>query len=720
LLQLIQDLRSGRVEVVELPDPVARRGEVLVSTAWSVISAGTEQALSSTASRSLVGKAMERPDQARQVLDKALNDGMASALAAVRARLDDVLTPGYSSSGVVRGVGPDVDGLRIGDRVGCFGANHACHAGQVAMPAPLCLKLPDALDQRWGAFGALGGVAAHGLRVGGVEAGAVVAVIGLGLVGQIAAQLATAAGARVVGIDPDAQRVALARRLGAAVGARLEDGEEAVSHASEGAGADAVIITAASSDSRPIELAASLARDRATVSVVGDVGLDVPRAAFYAKELQLRVSRSYGPGRYDPAYEEEGHDYPIGYVRWTQRRLIAYFFEEVAAERVRLEELLSHEFSIERGVEAYSALSEPGRLAIMLSYGSPPEPSAVLRRTPISVPVSGSVRQGLRVGIIGPGLFARSTLLPLMAKLGADLTAVASRSSARAFGVGRRFGASYAAASAEELIADPSIDVVVIATRHDSHAELAARALEQGKGVFLEKPLAIDRAGLERIRPLLESGGRLVVDFNRGFAPATRRIEALMAGGDEPLYIGYRVNAGFLDAGHWLRDLQQGGGRLVGEGCHFLDLCSQLVAAPLVWGQVTPFGSSGRVLPGDSFVITLRYADGSVATVSHLSRGHPRLPKERVEVIGRGRSAVLDDFRRLELHGGPRRRPGPRRPLPSQDKGHEHILREALRFFAHGGSPPVPYERMLATTEATLEARTALERGDGVPFSVRG
>ncbi len=581
--QLVQDLRTGKVEVVALPDPAPGPGQVLVRTAWSLISPGTEQALARTAARSLVGKALDRPDQARKVVDKALRDGVGPALDAVRARLDDLMTPGYSSAGVVEAVGEGVEEPRVGDRVGCVGANAACHAELAVVPAPLCIPLPPELDLRWGAFGALGAIAAHGVRVAGVAAGEIVAVIGLGLVGQLVAQLATAAGARVVAIDPSADRVRMAVELGAVAGAesREDEAESAVLGVSAGAGADAVIIAAAAKDSAPVHLAARLARDRAVVAVVGDVGLDVPRGPFYEKELQLRLSRSYGPGRYDPGYEQEGNDYPIGYVRWTERRLIAYVFDEVAAGRVRLEPLVTHEFELERGVEAYAALDEPGRLAVLLRHPALPAPA--VRRAAIGAPAGGAPdasRGELRVGVVGPGLFARSTLLPLLARRGVRLVAVAGATAPRAFGVARRVGAEWVATDAAEVIDAPDVDAVVIATRHDSHAALAADALERGKHVFLEKPLAIDGRELDRIESLLPSG-RLVVDFNRSFSPAALAVVEHFSGRADPLHVHCRVNAGFLPADHWLRDPAVGGGRLVGEGCHFVDLCSSIVGAPV-------------------------------------------------------------------------------------------------------------------------------------------
>jgi predicted dehydrogenase/threonine dehydrogenase-like Zn-dependent dehydrogenase len=717
MLQLIQDLRSDTVEVVELPDPVPSRNEVLVRNHWSVISPGTEQSLARTAGKSIMGKALDRPDQVRQVIDKVVKDGVTATAAAVRARLDDVLTPGYSCAGVVEAMGPGASGLSVGDLVGCVGANAACHAERVVVPAPLTFRLPPDLASRFGAFGALGAIAGHGVRLGRIGAGSIVAVIGLGLVGQLAVQLASGAGARVIAIDVVARNVERALEHGAVGGAVLgaDDAQSVVRAKSDGNGADAVVITAATNDSGPIELAAELARDRATISVVGDVGLQVPRRTFYEKELELRISRSYGPGRYDDAYERLGHDYPIGYVRWTERRLIEYFFGEVVSGRVRLDPLITHEFAITEGQDAYRALDEPGRLAIMLRYDAP---QVSERRVTLAYPAGVATgRSTLRVGVIGPGLFARSTLLPQLAKLNdVDLAGVVGRSSAQTFGVARRWGAALAATEAAALLRDPEVDAVVIATRHDSHAELAAQALDAGKGAFLEKPLAIDEAGLERLKPFLADGAHLVVDFNRSIAPLTQRLVGHFAARADPLSISFRINAGFLEPDHWLRDPAIGGGRLVGEACHFVDFCSTVVARRLESVQVTPLGPGATTLSGDNFVLSLGYEDGSVATITYVGCGHPRLAKERVEVLGSGRSAVIDDFRRLELFprsGGL----GERMPR-ARDKGHGAMLAAAARFFRDGGAPPVPYERLVATTRATLAARAALGRGERAPVPI--
>jgi predicted dehydrogenase len=705
--QLVQDLRSGELQVIEGPDPIPEANEVLVRTTWSLISAGTEQAVAVTASKSLLGKARDRPDLARKVIAKARTEGVRAAREAVRARLDDLLTPGYSSAGVVEALGSGATGVHVGDRVACVGANAASHAERAVVPAPLCFRLPDDVEDRLGAFAAVGAVAAHAVRVADADAGSTVVLIGLGLVGQLTAQLARAAGVRAVGVDINPERAALATRLGAAACTDPNELREIVRAQTGGHGADAVLVTAAGGGAELLELAADVARDRAVVVAVGDVALEVPRRPFYEKELQLRLSRSYGPGRYDPDYEEGGRDYPIGYVRWTERRLVEYFLREIQAGTVHPAELITHEFPIERAVEAYDALSDPNRLAVMLRYG--PEPSKPLRRVSIRVPSPQQRAGRLRVGLLGPGTFARATLVPLLRSMDVDLVGVAGLSPARAVGVARRIGAAFATANADELLSDDSIDVVVIATRHDSHAGLAAQALEGGKSVFLEKPLAINEEGLARLEPLLDAGGRLVVDFNRSLAPATTRVISHVGGQPtEPLFVNCRVNAGYLEADHWLRDPEVGGGRLVGEGCHFIDLCSCLVGSRLASVQLAGLGEGSASLEDDSFALTLRYADGSVASISYVAVGSPELAKERIEVFRGGRAAVIEDFRKLSLFPARtgRRRVGSRR----QDKGHAAMLKASFEFFQNGGAPPIPYERLVETTRATLLARAALRQ----------
>ncbi|MDQ3728929.1 MAG: bi-domain-containing oxidoreductase [Actinomycetota bacterium] len=716
MLQLVQSLRTGEVELVDLPNPVPRENRVLVRTSFSLISPGTEQALARTASKGLVGKALDRPEQVREVWEKAAREGLGPTVAAVRARLDDLMTPGYSSAGVVEAVGPAVEGLAPGDRVGCVGANVACHAELAVVPAPLSFQLPETLETRWGAFGALGAIAAHGVRLAKVEAGSVVAVIGLGLVGQLAAQLVTAAGGRAIGIDTDRSRVELAEDLGAVAGAPVggDDAVRAVMTASGGIGADSVVIAAASKDGAPLELAGRVARDRAVISLVGDVRLEAPRSLFYEKELQLHVSRSYGPGRYDVAYEEQGHDYPIGYVRWTERRLIAYFFEEVASGRIQLDPLVSHEFEFREAGDAYRALEEPGRMAIILRYSRRAEEPSRLS-TPTRRTFAPNPSGRTRVALIGPGLFARSTLLPILSRHEVDLVAIAGGSGPRALSAARQFNVGRIATSTGEVLDDPEIDAVVIATRHDSHASLACAALECGKSVFLEKPLAIDQPSLDRLGPLLQDGGRLVVDFNRRFAPAAQAAIAALDPRSDPLQIHCRVNAGALPADHWLRDRSRGGGRLVGEGCHFVDLSAALVGRSARSVSVVGLRPGPLTLPGDSFVLTLTYDEGSVATVAYVATGHPRMPKERVEILGAGHSLVIEDFRRLRRFGKGLR---PQRLAVSQDKGHGALLSAALHFFRNGGDPPIPYDKLLSTSHTCLVARDLLEDGSHAPVEL--
>jgi threonine dehydrogenase-like Zn-dependent dehydrogenase len=701
--QLVQDLRSGELQFIESPDPVAVGADVLVRTKWSLISAGTEQALAATASRSFLGKARDRPDLARKVVEKARREGIQAARDAVRARLDELLTPGYSSAGIVEALGPEASGFRVGDRVACVGANFACNAERAVVPAPLCFRLPSGLNDRFGAFAGVGAIAAHGVRVSELDAGSTVGVIGLGLVGQLTDQIARAAGGRTAGMDINAGRPDLARRLGSSASTDADELDEIVRETSGGHGADAVILTMAGDAAKPLELAAAVARDRAIVVAVGDMPLSIPRRPFYEKELQLRLSRSYGPGRYDPDYEEHGRDYPIGQVRWTERRLVHYFLDEVASGTIRLAELITHEFPIERAVDAYAAVSNPDRLAVMLRYGS--HGTKRLRR--VATHARPSPRSGrLRVGLLGPGTFARSKLLPLLRSLDVDLVGIGGRSPARAVGVARRTGAAFATTDADDLLSDESIDVVVIATRHDSHASLAAQALERGKSVFLEKPLAIDTEGLARLEPLLDAGGRLVVDVSRSFAPVTVRVVSHFSGrATEPLFVSCRVNAGYLEP-------ERSPHRRRSPGRRGLPLRRPLFDAHRLRGGIAASGGA-RARPVIPRARHFR-PDASVRrrigrSISYLAVGSNELPKERIEVFGGARAAVIDDFRRVVLL--PRRRGMGGRGSPGRrDKGHAGLLRASFEFFRGGGEPPIPYDRLLETTRVTFAACDALHR----------
>ncbi|HET9985393.1 MAG TPA: bi-domain-containing oxidoreductase [Longimicrobiales bacterium] len=708
--QLAQDLGSGELRLVEVPAPVVRPKGVLVRTRASVISIGTERTKLEFGKKSLLGKARERPDQVMKVLDTARKEGLGSAYRKVRSRLSGLSPMGYSCAGVVEAVGEGVEGVRVGDAVACAGAGYANHAERVWAPKNLVVPVPAGVPFEAAAFTTLGAIALHGVRQADVRLGETVAVVGLGILGQLTVQLLRAAGARVVAIDVDAGRVDLAGRHGARAFRRSEDVAGQVRALTAGIGADAAIITAATSSDDPVQLAGALARDRGRVVVVGAVPTRPSRNEWYLKELELRLSRSYGPGRYDPDYEEKGHDYPIGYVRWTERRNMEEFLRLLQSGAVVLDELITHRFPFAEAERAYAALSgESGRSALGVVLEYPAEATPEPRRIVLAPPrVAGTGRARVRVGLIGAGSFATGTLVPALSRLGAELRAIATAGGLSARSAGERHGFAYLAASAEEVLADPEIDAVLIATRHADHAALATAALRAGKATFVEKPLALDEASLDEVlAAAAASAAPLMVGFNRRFAPATRFVRERLAGRAGPRMVHIRVNAGYIPPESWVHDPESGGGRLIGEGCHFIDLATFLAGeAPVAVSAAASPGMDGSLERADNVVVTVRYAGGSLATVLYTSSGHARAGKERVEVFAGGATAVIDDFRRAEVWGA-----RAERWKGNQDKGHAAELERFLAAVRDGGTWPIPLAELAASSRATLRAAQALATG---------
>jgi predicted dehydrogenase/threonine dehydrogenase-like Zn-dependent dehydrogenase len=711
--QVTQSYRSGETRVEDVPVPLCPEGGVLVANAFSLISAGTERTVVETASESLIGKARRRPDLVRQVLDKARKEGVAPTIQAVRSRLDTPIPLGYSCAGTVIEVGHGVEDLAVGDRVACAGAGHANHAEIVAVPRNLCVRVPDEVGLDDAAFVTVGAIALQGLRVADVRLGERVVVIGLGLVGQLTVQLLNAAGCSVFGVDLDPTKVAIAHELGAVAGAPREmpNLDDSILEFTGGYGADAVLITAGTSSNDPIELAAHLSRDKGRVVVIGAVGMNVPRPPFYEKELDLRLSRSYGPGRYDPEYEEHGVDYPIGYVRWTEGRNMEAFLEAVARGRVKTASLVTHRFSIDDAGGAYEVLSgkqaEPS-LAILLEY--PREPT-VERRVPV-VTAKTSAPRAVALGFIGAGNFSRAVLFPALKGMSEiDLVGVASNTGLSARSAAQQFGFHSATSDYRELMADPSVTAIAIATRHDLHARMTIEALDAGKSVFLEKPLALN---LDELRSVLaaesRSSGLLMVGFNRRFAPAIQRFRDFFGRRTSPLTLEYRVNAGSLPRNHWLNDPHQGGGRIIGEVCHFVDLLTYLAGSSLERVYAEPLGVE-RGPAAQSAVISLRYGDGSIGSIIYAAEGDRTFAKERLEIIGAGAVAVLDDFRSWQISRGGKRQRGGGGLLGSQDKGHAAELASFARAVRQGGPSPVPVHEAAITTLATFKIIESLTRG---------
>jgi predicted dehydrogenase len=699
--QISQNYKTGELAIVEVADPRAPRRGILVETRVSLISAGTERTIVDLARKSLLGKARERPDLVKRVIEKARREGPLAALDAVRAKLDLPIPLGYSLAGRVLEAGHEAPGFTVGDRVACAGAGWANHAELNVVPRNLAVKIPDCVSDEEASFVTVGAIALHGVRLVEPTLGAVVAVVGLGLIGQIAASLLSANGCDVVGIDVDPTKVKRALERGAVAGAVVgrDDCAEVVRAASSGRGADAVVITASSDTNAPLVLAGDLARDRARISLVGLVPIEVPRKTYYEKELSLLVSRSYGPGRYDPAYEEGGSDYPIGYVRWTEARNLEAVLAAIARKRLDVASLVTHRFPFEDALGAYEVITgarpEP-HLGVLLTYQGG---QAATTTAPASV-APGSQGSVLGVGIVGTGSFATSVLLPALAKVKeARLDAAVSRQGLSARHVANRYGAEVAA-SLDELLARPSTQAVIIATRHDLHAAQAAAALAAGRDVFLEKPAATNEADLTKLLEAARASGcRLMVGFNRRFAPFACQLKAAFEGRRAGLVMTARINAGFVPPGSWVVDPREGGGRIVGEMCHFIDLFSYWADALPVRVSAHGLGGHGAYNGEDNLVVGLEFGDGSVASLVYTSMGDPALGKEIYEVTCQRTMASINDWRGLHVTRGGRTRSS--RALRA-DKGHAEELRQFVQACQSGQSSPIPLESIAATTRATF------------------
>lgn len=722
--QIVQYVNTGELKIEDVPCPALRRGGVLVASRYSLVSTGTERMAIDLAKKSLVGKALERPDLVKQVIQKMKTEGVGTTIQKVRTKLDAPIPLGYSCAGVVVAVAEDVDDFQVGDTVACAGQGYASHAEVVFVPRNLCVKIPEGVDLDEAAYVTLGAIAMQGVRIAEVTLGESVLIIGLGLLGQIALQILKSAGCKVLAVDIDESKVELARKFGAdAAALRGKDDVKAIAEQlSRGRGIDAAIITAGTSSNDPIELAAEVLRDRGRVSVVGAVKMDLPRKPYYEKELQVRLSRSYGPGRYDPAYEEKGVDYPIGYVRWTERRNMESFLDMIASGAVRPRELTTHTFEIADAISAYDLIggkSTERSLGILLKY--PEEPASegatcTLRQAQDAKQgvKAGVPRDKVRIGMIGAGGFGQAVMLPNLAKIvGAELRAIAALDGIEAKRAGERFGARYAATSAEEVISDAEVDAVIIATRHDMHVPLATKALEAGKHVFLEKPLALNSDELDSLIAAHEKSGReIVVDFNRRRSPLVTRLRNLLARRSRPLVMFYRVNAGFIPKDSWIQDSDQGGGRIIGEVCHFIDLMQHICGGrPTEVYAAAAYADNEYRMNHDSVLVTVKFSDGSVGTIAYASDGNPKMPKERLEVLGQGSSCVIDDFKTgVFLANGKTENV----KLKSQDKGHAIMLEAFVDMVAGRAESPVPFGEAVSATRATFAVLESLGLGTSV------
>ena len=724
--QVIQSPRTGKLAVREVPAPKVTAGHVLVRTRASLISAGTERMSVEFARKSLAGKAKARPDLARQVLAKARRDGLRATWNAVLARLDEPMPLGYSAAGEVVAAGAGLEGVfRVGERVAVAGAGLANHAELNVVPRALVAPVPDDVPDEEACFATLAAISLHAVRTLGPGLGDVVAVLGVGLVGQLAVQLLTLSGARAVALDYNPGRLDLARRMGAQAALDLADGgvEEAVSALTAGVGCDGILIAAATDSSEPLATAAAIARDRARVCMVGDTGTAFPRREFMQKELNLVVSRSYGPGRYDEDFEGRGMKYPAGFVRWTETENLAEcvrLMSPALARRLDVAPLITHRFPLDEAEAAYAMVtgaSEP-HLGVVLTYGGDSADAADAgapagaRDPSFPATAAGPAGKGCVLGVIGAGNFARTVLLPELKKLaGVRLHTVVTRRGASAEKSRQTFGFAHAGTDEAAVLENPDINAVLIATRHDSHAELTARALEADKAVLVEKPLGVSREQINRVIEA-RNGSRAFfqVGFNRRFAPMAVTVRDRLRGTAGPRFVLLRVNAGSMAADHWVRASDEGGGRILGEVCHFVDLARFLIGAPIASVLADTGEATGGI--GDDVTLTLRFADGSLATVAYTALGDMAFGKERIEAYAGGAVFTIDDFRtlvvaedgRVASHGSRRR----------QDKGFTGALKAFVGAVAAGGPAPVDEAEVVETSFATIAVLESLRAGTRV------
>jgi predicted dehydrogenase/NADPH:quinone reductase-like Zn-dependent oxidoreductase len=715
--QVLQSLKTGDTTVADVPCPAVRPGQVLIRSRCTLVSIGTERMLVEFGKANWLDKARQQPDKVRMVLDKIRTDGLLPTIEAVFNKLDQAIPLGYCNVGTVMEVGAGVSNISVGDRV----VSNGRHAEAVTVPSNLSVKVPDSVSDDEAAFAVIGAIGLQGIRLVEPTLGEAVVVTGLGLIGLVTVQLLRAHGCRVLGIDFDQDKLQLAQSFGADV-VDLSTSEDPVAAArvfSRGRGVDAVIITASTKSSEPVHQAALMSRKRGRIVLVGVTGLELARADFYEKELSFQVSCSYGPGRYDPNYEERGVDYPVGFVRWTEQRNFEAVLDMMADGRLNVKPLVSHRFSIGEAEKAYELVGNAGSsLGILLTYPSPAEQSdADVRRTTVAVANSSAPPRSTggtpaTVAFIGSGNYGTAVLIPAFKAAGARLETVASSGGMSGLHAAKKFGFAKTTTDTDSVFADPAVNAVVITTRHDAHAAAVVKALESGKHVFVEKPLALSSVELAAIDSAhmrsrtTGSAPILMVGFNRRFAPHARRIKELLASTSGPKAFIMTVNAGAIPPEHWIQDPTVGGGRMVGEGCHFIDLLRFLAASPIAGFEATAMGKTpGVSVVDDKASVTLRFADGSLGTILYLANGHKSFQKERLDVFADGRVLQLNNFRKLSGYGWPA---FSRMNLWRQDKGQRACAVAFVRAVENGTASPIPYDEVMEVSRVTIAVAEAL------------
>jgi len=696
--QILQNLGSGETILADIPCPSVSSGYLLVQTCATVVSLGTERMLIDFGKANLLDKARQQPEKVKQVIEKIKTDGLFTTLETIRAKMDQPIPLGYCNAGIVVEVGQGITDIQVGDRV----VSNGPHAEMVAVPRNLCAKIPTGISDETAAFTVLGAIALEGIRLVAPTLGETVVVTGLGLIGLLCVQLLRANGCRVIGIDFDSAKCELARSYGAET-IDLYRGEDPLSAAlqySRGRGVDAVIITASTKSNDPVHQAAQMCRKRGRIVLVGVTGLELSRNDFYEKELSFQVSCSYGPGRYDDNYEKRGLDYPSGFVRWTEGRNFEAVLDMMATGSVSVDTLISHRYPFEKALDAYEQISTGGALGIVLRY--PVQNSVQTAKTvKLKEAISSSPQQPV-VGFIGAGNFTGAVLLPAISKTGARLKTIASGAGVSGTILGKKFGFEQSTTDTPSLLTDKDINTIFVTTRHNSHAKLVIKALQAGKKVFVEKPLCLTREELADVQAAYSEAANpfLMVGFNRRFSPLSVKMKSLLDSVKEPKCLVMTVNAGAIPAEHWTQDKEVGGGRILGEGCHFVDLLRYLVGSQIVDVNAMQIKDpSGAQVTGDKMSFTLRFADGSIGTVHYFANGSKSFPKERLEVFCADRVLQLDNFRQLTGYGWPGFKS---MKLSRQDKGHTAEIAAFIEAVEKGKQAPIPFEELVEVTEATL------------------
>jgi len=723
--QIIQSYKTGEMKLEEVPRPSVPSGMVLVENKVSLVSAGTEKMLVDLAKKSLLGKAKARPDLVKKVIDTARKEGIGNTLKKVRSKLDNPIPLGYSCAGVVLEVGRGVDEFQVGDRVACGGAGYANHSEFNVVPKNLCVRIPRR-NGSWVSYeeasaATVGAIALQGVRQAQLTLGENVCVIGLGLLGQLTVQMCKAHGCRVIGADIDDAKIELARKMGADQAVHSNDLVGAVEGFTSGHGVDAVIITAAAHGDGLVELAGEISRPKGRVVAVGFIGLNLPRESYYKKELDFRLSMSYGPGRYDAEYEERGHDYPFAYVRWTEKRNMQAVLDLCAAGRLDIKRLMTHRFPFEEALDAYQMIlkgTEP-YLGVLLEYA----PSKEERPIELSNGNRGAAENGIRMGVIGAGNFAKAVLLPRLAKHpDVHMAGVMTGRGMSAKAVGEQFKFDYCTGKADQIIADERVNTVLVATRHNLHGPFVADALKAGRHVFVEKPLCLNVDELRSIvqalapstpRPLESSNPVLFVGFNRRFAPYVQSARTFLNAQAGPLVATYTINAGMIPKDSWIQDPVEGGGRVVGEVCHFVDTLRYLngAAVQTVYANCVQWDNPSQI-NRDSVSITLKYTNGAIGIITFHAGGHGDYPKERIELARGGTTIVIDDFRSMTIYGKKKEtRKG------TQDKGFDNEVEAFIGATKNGGSAPIPANELIETTLVTFAVEHSLNTGQPVDLN---